>query len=255
MNLPPLLFVALASKLIALVLWAGGMDARVGAAFFCGPDPFLLLALFVPAAQGLVRVHTRFATTRQEVWLTIDDGPDPDDTPRILDLLDQHGARATFFVIGERAARWPHLIREIVRRGHEIGHHTHTHPAATFWCAGPTRLTAELDRTLATLQENGIRPQRFRAPVGIKHLFLDPVLARRGLSYVGWSVRSGDCRAASPEAVRDHAASKLKPGAILLVHEGPSVPANVRVTGIALLLAAVTARGFTYVVPPADALR
>ena len=68
--------------------------------------------------------------TRPEVWLTIDDGPDPEDTPRILELLAAHGARATFFVIGENAAAHPGLIRAIAAAGHEVAHHTHTHPLA-----------------------------------------------------------------------------------------------------------------------------
>ncbi len=253
--IPPLLLIAGAGKITALALWFFTAQHPAALLLFFGPDPFVLYALFVPSAQGLGRVFTRFTTDRREIWLTIDDGPDPDDTPQILDLLDRHGAKATFFVIGERAARWPELAREIVRRGHEIGHHTHTHPAATFWCASPRRLGAELDRTLATLHAAGVRPRWFRAPAGIKHLLLAPALAQRGLRCVGWTVRSGDCRSRSPEKMAAATAQRLRPGAIVLLHEGPSVPAAVRITGMALLLEATARQKFSCVLPRAEQLR
>lgn len=250
----PLLVFALACKAAAAALWCTAHPTAAALVFFA-PDPFVLYALFAPSAQGLCRVFTHFVSERPAVWLTIDDGPDEHDTPRILDLLDRYQARATFFVIGERAARWPDLVEEIIRRGHQIGHHTHTHPAGTFWCAGPRRLAAELDDALAVLRQAGIRPQLFRAPVGIKHLFLAHALATRGLRCIGWSVRSGDCRARSPERLVADMTRHLRPGAIILLHEGPSVPQPVRIKGITLLLEAIAARNLACVVPAADQLR
>lgn len=252
--LPPLLVCALLAKLIALTLWFGGHRLAAAALFFF-PDPFVLHAIFAPAAQGLLRVFTSFATDRPAVWLTIDDGPDEEDTPRILDLLDRHRARATFFVVGERVARCPQLVTEIRRRGHEIGHHTHTHPTRTFWFAQSRRLSAELDRTLEVLRKLGIRPRRFRAPVGIKPLFLARALAARGLQCVGWSVRSGDCRSSSPERLVARMTRQLRPGVIILLHEGPSVPTPVRIKGIALLLEAIAARGLSCEIPESHQLR
>ncbi|MEO6246460.1 MAG: polysaccharide deacetylase family protein [Opitutaceae bacterium] len=253
--IPPLLLVVILAKIVGVALWFFTAQRMAAVLLFIGPDPFLLYAILVPSAQGLVRVFTRFATDRREIWLTIDDGPDPDDTPKILDLLDRHGAQATFFVIGERAARWPELVLEIVRRGHEIGHHTHTHPVASFWCASPRRLARELDRALTILRELGVRPRWFRAPVGIKHPLLARALGSRDLRCVGWTIRSGDCHSRSPDAMAASVAGRLHPGAVVLLHEGPSVPARARVTGLALLLAAATERGFSCVLPPADQLR
>lgn len=255
MKLPPLLAVALAAKVTAFALWLAGAKPRLAAACFFAPDPFVLWALFAPNAQGFVRVFTQFATDQREVWLTIDDGPDPDDTPRLLDLLDRHGAKATFFVIGERVARHPQLVREIVRRGHEVAHHTHSHPLATFWCASPARLESELDRGMAALRECGVRPRWFRPPVGIKHLLLARALAARDLRCVGWTLRSGDGRARSAEALAAAVAPRLRAGAIVLLHEGPGLAANVRVTGIARVLEACAAQGFTCVIPRAEQLR
>ncbi len=251
---PPLLLAALAAKIAGAGAWMFSAHG-LGAALFFAPDPFLLWALFAPGAQGLVRVFTHFVTERREVWLTIDDGPDPEDTPRLLDLLDRHGAKATFFVIGERAARHPELVREIARRGHEVAHHSHTHPLGTFWCASPRRLAAELDRGLGALRAVGATPRWFRPPVGIKHLLLAPALAARDLRCVGWTVRSGDCHATSAEAMAASVAARVRPGAIVLLHEGRGVPTGVRVAGIAHLLDSLSREGFACVVPHAEQLR
>jgi peptidoglycan/xylan/chitin deacetylase (PgdA/CDA1 family) len=251
-----MLLVSAAGKVVAVLLWAQGDWPWVTAAVFFIPDFFILYHVFVPSAQGVCRVFTRFVTTGQEVWLTIDDGPDADDTPRILDLLDQHRARATFFVIGERAARQPQLVAEIIRRGHQVGHHTQTHPAGTFWCAGPARTRAELDGGLATLRQAGAPPPRwFRAPVGIKNLFLAGALAARGLRCAGWTVRSRDTMSRDPVAVAARVMRNVQPGAIILMHEGPTLDRRVRVRAIALVLEALAARGLACVTPGGEQLR
>jgi peptidoglycan/xylan/chitin deacetylase (PgdA/CDA1 family) len=253
--LRPMLLVSAAGKIAAVLLWARGGWPVVAAAFFFIPDLFILYHLFVPSAQGLCRVFTRFATGRAEIWLTIDDGPDADDTPRILDLLDRHQARATFFLIGERAARFPQLVAEILRRGHEVGHHTQTHPMGTFWCASPSRLGAELDDALSVLGQAGAHPRWFRAPVGIKNLFLARALAERGLYCVGWNVRSLDSLSHDPVTVVDRVMRLVQPGSIVLMHEGAALDPRVRVRALELLLDALAARRLACVLPGAEQLR
>jgi peptidoglycan-N-acetylglucosamine deacetylase len=256
----PLLATVFALKLGALLLWALGLPLAPALALFLGPGLLLLYHLLAPRAQGLVRVRSRFAPSSpeaREVWLTLDDGPDPEDTPRILNLLDAHGAHATFFLIGQRAARHPELVAEILRRGHEIGHHTHSHPTASFWCAGPDSVRRELDAALHTYAAitPEARPTRFRPPVGIKNLFLAPMLAARGLDCVGWTIRSGDTLAHSPEAVAARVARHLRPGAIILLHEGPPLRDSVRVAALAAVLDLLRERGYHAIIPAADHLR
>jgi peptidoglycan/xylan/chitin deacetylase (PgdA/CDA1 family) len=240
-----------ASALLPALLGHWGAAAFL---FFL-PDFWLAYNLFVPTAQGICPSVTRFATAQPEVWLTIDDGPDPDDTPRILDLLDAHRARATFFVIGERAARFPELVREIGRRGHQVAHHTHTHPAGTLWCARRERLERELDDATRVLQPLAPRIEWFRAPVGIKHFQLAAVLQERGLTCIDWTLRSGDWVSRRPETVRDHVVRLLRPGSIILMHEGPSVPAALRLTAVQLVLEALTERNYRCVIPTREQLR
>jgi len=250
-----LLLVSAAGKAAAVLLWTL-TSIRLGAvACFVLPDLLILYHLLAPSAQGVCRVLTRFETDRQEIWLTIDDGPDEEDSPRILESLDRHHARATFFLIGERAARRPELVREILRRGHEIGHHTQTHPVATFWAAGPTRVRAELDDGLFSLRGAGANPRWFRAPAGIKSLFLARALAERRLQCVGWNVRSLDTLGRDPAKVAARVIDAVRPGSIVLMHEGPPLDRRVRVQALELLLDQLAARRIACVLPMAAQLR
>src|SRR6476661_7536492 len=99
----------------------------------------LLYAMLVPNCQWFGPVLRSFETSDPELWLTIDDGPSPVHTSALLDVLDRFQARATFFVIGQRAEQYPHLVTDILTRGHEVANHTHTHPSGSFWFAGPGR--------------------------------------------------------------------------------------------------------------------
>jgi len=247
-----LLIVSLAGKIVAWVV--GWREPALVLALWFGPDLIIGYHLFVPNARGLVRMRRRFKTERKEVWLTIDDGPDPEDTPRLLTLLAEHGARATFFVVGERAARHPGLIPAIVAAGHEVAHHTHTHPLASFWCAGPGRLARELDDTLAVLREQGVQVTRFRPPAGIKNPWLAGALRVRALTPVGWSARGLELWARDPGHVADRVLRGVAPGAILLMHEGPRIPAAIRVVAISRVLERLQAAGYRCVIPDPEQL-
>lgn len=249
------LFFSVAGKIAAYFLWTNPSLRPLALVPFFVPDLILLYHLLLPSSQGVVAVFTRFKTDRSEIWLTIDDGPDEHDTPRILDLLDRHRARATFFPIGERASRHPELIAEILRRGHEIGHHTYTHPLASFWCASRGRVARELDATSTALSSSGARLRWFRGPAGIKNIFLPPELSSRGLYCVGWSVRSFDTVSRTPEKVVGRILQRLHPGAIVLMHEGSALPPSIRVRALELLLEALTTRGFSCVLPEISQLR
>lgn len=242
-----LLVVNVAGKACALL--AGWDELAIALALWFGPDLLIAYHVFAPGAQGLLRMHRRFATPRREVWLTIDDGPDPEDTPRLLELLAERGARATFFVIGENAAAHPGLLRAIVDAGHEVAHHTQTHPVGTFWCATPGGIARELDAGLATLRAANIAPTRFRPPVGIKNPWLASALRDRGLTAIGWSARGLEHWLGDADAVARRALAGVAPGAILLLHEGPRMPGRVRVHAVRRVLERLHELGYQCVVP------
>ena len=160
------------------------------------------------------------ATARNEISLTIDDGPDPAVTPQVLDLLDRYAAQATFFCIGEKAARYPDLCREIVRRGHAVENHSQHH-RHHFSLMGPHGFARELQAAQDTLTTiTGQRPRFFRAPAGLRNPFLDPVLTRLGLQLASWSARGFDTRFGDAERVKQKLLRGLQAGAILLIHDG-----------------------------------
>ena len=160
------------------------------------------------------------ATARNEIALTIDDGPDPEVTPQVLDLLDRYQAKATFFCIGVQAARYPELCREIVKRGHAVENHSqhHHHSFALLGIAGYTREILAAQNTLANI--TGVAPQFFRAPAGLRNPMLDPVLQRLQLRLASWSVRGFDTRVRDAARVKAKLVQGLQPGAILLLHDG-----------------------------------
>ncbi|HEY2465807.1 MAG TPA: polysaccharide deacetylase family protein [Steroidobacteraceae bacterium] len=154
------------------------------------------------------------------VAITIDDGPDPDVTPRVLALLDGHGARASFFCIGERVLRYPDLAQEIVRRGHVIENHSQRH-RHNFSLLGPSGMNAEVARAQESIfRVTGCNPQFFRAPAGLRNPFLDPVLARLKLRLASWTRRGFDTVSADADAVFRRLADPLQAGDILLLHDG-----------------------------------
>ena len=160
------------------------------------------------------------AADRREIALTIDDGPDPVVTPLVLDLLDRHAARATFFCVGEKAERHPELCREMVRRGHAVENHSQHH-RHYFSVTGPRSMLRELQAAQDTLaRASGERPLFFREPAGLRNPFLDPVLVKLGLRLASWSVRGFDTRTGDAARVLHRLQARLRPGAIVLLHDG-----------------------------------
>ena len=168
---------------------------------------------------NLVRLPAA-AAERREIAITIDDGPDPEVTPRVLDLLDAARVRATFFPIARRAREHAALTREIVRRGHSVQNHTQEHPHA-FSFYGMKRLAAEIGAAQQTLADlTGTQPTFFRAPAGVRNPLLGPVLHRLGLRLVSWTRRGFDTIERRPERVLAKLGRALGPGDILLLHDG-----------------------------------
>ncbi|WP_341318277.1 polysaccharide deacetylase family protein [Paraburkholderia sp. IMGN_8] len=154
------------------------------------------------------------------IALTIDDGPDPEVTPQVLDLLDAYGVRATFFCIGAKAQRYPALAREIVARGHALENHSQVH-VHTFSVTFPGALTREIDAAQRTFEElGGERPLFFRAPAGLRNLFLEPVLQKLDLRLAAWTRRGFDTRERDPQVVAARLLDGLAARDILLLHDG-----------------------------------
>jgi peptidoglycan/xylan/chitin deacetylase (PgdA/CDA1 family) len=212
----------------------------------------LLATTLIPSLQGFGPVMRFFEQAGNQIWLTIDDGPNPTTTPAILELLDRFNAKATFFLIGDKAVAAPHLVRMILERGHSIGNHTQTHPQLRFWRLGPKRLRKEIDDFERTMSDRGFPvPSLFRAPTGMKNPFLHPVLATRRLLLVGWSARAYDTRVKQAATVAGRLLQIAAPGSILLLHEDSPVS----VQTLEILLHRLAERQMSCVIPASGQLR
>ena len=160
------------------------------------------------------------AAQRGEVAITIDDGPDPEVTPKVLDILDHYQARSTFFCIGKLAEKHPELCREIVRRGHAIENHSLSHQWY-FSLLGPWRIHREVQGAQRVLVEIcGQTPRFFRPTAGLRNPWLEPVLVHLGMRLCTWSKRGFDTRVADPDSVLNSLMHDLQGGDILLLHDG-----------------------------------
>jgi peptidoglycan/xylan/chitin deacetylase (PgdA/CDA1 family) len=154
------------------------------------------------------------------VALTIDDGPDPLVTPAVLAILEQFGAKATFFCVGTRVAEYPDLAREIVRRGHALENHTQHH-RWYFSLLGVRALRAEVTGAQRTIGKvTGTTPRYFRAPAGLRNPLLEWVLIRERLQLVSWTRRGFDTVNAEPTQILQRLSRNLRGGDILLLHDG-----------------------------------
>jgi peptidoglycan/xylan/chitin deacetylase (PgdA/CDA1 family) len=160
------------------------------------------------------------AAAQRQIAVTIDDGPDPEVTPRLLDILEQSGAQASFFCIGERVAAEPQLARDIVRRGHTLENHSLRH-LHRFSLLGPRSMRAEVERAQQLISDTvGEPPRFFRAPAGLRNPFLDPILTHLGLQLVSWTRRGFDTVTPEPDRVLARLVHGLAGGDIVLLHDG-----------------------------------
>lgn len=212
---------------------------------------FASLALAAVAAWCLTPVVSGYALYKHEVvWrcrhvdeavaLTFDDGPDPEYTPAVLDILAEHGAHATFFVIGEQAERYPEIIERIIAEGHEIGHHTHRHPPVGE--LAHTELATEFDDTLAVLRAQGIEPLWYRPPRKELTKAQKRLARERGMRVALWTRCVERAAFSSADEMARTIVTETRPGDILLAHDG-RLDRSMTVAALPMLLDGLAQRG------------
>jgi peptidoglycan-N-acetylglucosamine deacetylase len=155
-----------------------------------------------------------------EVALTFDDGPSESCTGPILDILKSKDVRATFFMLGRHLAELPDVARRVAGEGHTIGLHGYSHRGLrSAWDVRVLR--HEIERTRqALLDAAGVETRLYRAPHGRAAPWIGPWLRRRGLNLVGWDIAAGDWRRPEPRAIAERVLRRLRPGSIILLHDG-----------------------------------
>jgi peptidoglycan/xylan/chitin deacetylase (PgdA/CDA1 family) len=239
----PWLVVSQLAVAAAWVAWGW----HVGLPLMLASHALFMVPVFLPNSRFYAPVLSRLPGAPAQVWLTIDDGPSAQ-TPDVLDLLDRHQAKATFFLVGERALARPDLVHEIVRRGHSLGNHSHRHPQGRFWRLGPATMAAEIAECQQALTAiTGQAPRWYRSVVGMTNPFVAPALMQWGLTRVGWSARGYDGVDCHPDTVVARIVPDLAAGSIVLLHEGAAHGHTLVI--LDRVLAAVAARGLRAALP------
>jgi peptidoglycan/xylan/chitin deacetylase (PgdA/CDA1 family) len=203
-----------------------------------GPIRFIALGVLFTAyivilILGVARIKLNFFvqalcrgdSTEKLVTLTFDDGPDPEGTPVLLEILKRHQIKAVFFPIGEKIRAHPELIRQIDQDGHLIGNHTYRHRWYTnFLISGPLHRDIQMAQETIAAAIDKV-PAYFRPPVGLTNPHLRKVLSKQGLSIVGWDVRPFDIGKKADKVIKK-ILKKIRPGSIILLHDKGRTPAD-----------------------------
>jgi len=239
------------------VLLGGGAAIAGGAALFGMPlgaalpatafAAIMLDGIFRPASSTFYPTISHGPRDRPHVALTFDDGPDEAVTPAVLDLLGQAGASATFFTIGRNLERHLALGRRIVAERHELANHSWRH---AYWQNFYTRRAhaADLARNTRLIQELTGSNQEpwYRPPVGLKSPSLARAALARRLNIVAWSVHSRDTLFPKASSIAAHVLRNIRPGDIVLLHDGHDLPGRHRpgvIAALPLILAGLKQRG------------
>ena len=193
------------------------------------PKPKPAPATPTPAAAG------------KTIALTFDDGPGPY-TAQLLDILDQHGAKATFFLIGSKVSAQASVVRNIQARGHQLGNHSWSHPELPKLPID--QVAGEIDRTNdAIKQATGVKPTVMRPPYGAVNGAVLEQLRLRGMSSILWSVDTRDWADRNSEIVCSRAVAGAHPGAIILMHDIHQTSVN----AVPCILSALKQQGYSFV--------
>ena len=235
-------------KTTGIAIGAGAL-AAAGVAFYGAQ---------IPTAQIYGRTVCREPGAGRKLCLTYDDGPNPAWTPQLLDLLDEHDAKATFFLIGKWSEREPDLIREVVARGHAIGNHTFTHP--TMPAKSDERIREELDACREAVEAAGVTfssiagRMLMRPPYGRRRPGTLRVLKEKGYLGITWSITGYDWRPHTTARAITRRCLKAGPGDIILLHDGfdrdPSFDRHRSVETTKNLLEHYRPQGYDFVTVP-----
>lgn len=171
--------------------------------------------------------HHNHNTDKNEIALTFDDGPHPEFTPNILSLLKSENAKASFFLIGKNAEKYPDLVKQIIAEGHVIGSHSYAH-TNNYGFLSRNKVTKDImksQKLLFEITNKGV--QFFRPPFGVTNPNIARAVKNLSLKTFGWSVRSYDTVAKNPEVVFNKISQKIKKGDIVLLHDTSELTVDV----------------------------
>lgn len=164
-------------------------------------------------------VIRRICAKEKVLALTFDDGPDPQYTPELLDVLKKNGVKSTFFILADKASKYPELVKRMISEGHNVGLHAYSHINEAFMT--PFQTKKSFNKALEVLKELGVNVNLFRPPWGIFNLLTCHYAKLCNCKIVLWSIHALDwSRYVSVEFIKKRLINKVKPGDIILLHDG-----------------------------------
>ena len=180
---------------------------------------FLFYASYSIKSQVYVKALCRVKTTEKVVYLTFDDGPNAEQTPRVLDVLKRNNAQATFFCIGSRIAGNEQILKRIIDEGHTIGNHSFSH-TNSFPLFSRRRMIADIEQCQKVIESAiGTAPTLFRPPFGVTNPTIGKAVKTLNLKTIGWTIRTYDSNRGSDAKIARRISRQLRPGAIILLHD------------------------------------
>ena len=232
--------------LLPIIAGAASITAVAAVAYY---------ATYAVRSQWLGPTVWRGRTDTGAVALTFDDGPS-EDTERVLDVLDEYGLRATFFMTGRHVEGLPQTARRVVAEGHEVGNHSYSHPIFLYRTPRETRQQLERAQTVIT-KTTGITPRLARPPCGVRTPAYFRAAEKLGLRTVQWDVAGFDWKPRNAKQIAHDVLRRVVPGSIILLHDGDNEGKQDRretVVALPLIIEGLRARGL-HVVPLAEMLR
>ncbi len=203
---------------------------------------FALLYLFLPQ----VRMPGEIKTGKKgKIYLTFDDGPSGEWTPKILELLKEKEVKATFFLVGKKVKRHPEVVKRIAEEGHMIGNHTYTHSKLPF--LSYKKVLDEIERGEDEIfRITSKKPFLLRTPHGFRSFFLPFIIRKKGLRIVTWTKGVWDTDAPGEEEIIKRVFKKVKDGEILLLHDGNEKSAPQVFSALPAIIDEYRKRGFEF---------
>lgn len=184
---------------------------------------FLLITIcgsfFIQWNYHLTSLHSNKSTAENKIALTFDDGPHPEFTPKVLDLLKEYNAKATFFCIGQHIEKHPELFKRIIAEGHSVGNHTYSH-SKSFGFFNTQKVVEELNKTIDVVKKlAGKQMNLYRPAFGVTNPMIEKAVRDLNVISIGWNVRSLDTTSRDETSVLNRVTSKITEGDVVLLHD------------------------------------
>lgn len=184
-------------------------------------------SFFIRWNYHFTSLHSNKLTSKNQVAITFDDGPHPEFTPKALDLLKKHNAKATFFCIGQQVEKHPEVLKRIIAEGHLVGNHTYSH-SKSFGFFSTEKVVSELKKTKQIIKDlTGKELQLYRPAFAVTNPMIERAVKQLKVSSIGWNVRSLDTTSRSEKMILKRILGKLSAGDIILLHDTSHKTVNI----------------------------